>query len=507
MRFPVLFSLALLACGLTVRPALAQPAVTNDQCSAATLLTSGVAVGGTTAGAADDIPGVVGCQPAGTGSSFPEVWYAFVATAPTLSYELVGGQSGDTLGLHLFEGPCANLILTASACGQDRLVGTHNGLTMGSTYYLAVTAGSPALFALRIYLTNAAISPSQDCNNAVVLTHLTTIQQGGLNLGSGLDPNEVMASNSCWGGGGERQPKWYRFTAGSTGRLEFNINPLDPQTDYDWAVWDITGDPPGCTTKGNAIACNWTGARGATGLSSCPSLEPGYQGGDQFDNTTTAQTGAQAPIIVQAGRVYALLVDNFTTNSVGYTLTFGGACGPPPPNTPAPAIIGLTATFAVATRPAMAVDFTPDITISPALAVTYYWSFGDGSTSTLRTPSHTYATPGTYFATLRVTDLLGTTATYARQLTASITGVPEAAARAARLTLAPNPARQTVRLTLAEPAAEGATARLTDAFGRLVRTCVLRAHATTTDLDLTGLRPGVYSVQTAAGVRRLVIAE
>ena len=45
-----------------------------------------------------------------------------------------------------------------------------------------------------------------------------------------------------------------RFTAGNTGLLEFNINPIDPQTDYDWAVWDVTTEPDSCTAKGSAIA-------------------------------------------------------------------------------------------------------------------------------------------------------------------------------------------------------------------------------------------------------------
>lgn len=39
--------------------------------------------------------------------------------------------------------------------------------------------------------------------------------------------------------------------------------------------------------------------------------------------------------------------------------------------------------------------------------VTYLWDFGDGITSTLRNPSHSYADPGTYNVTLRVTNLCG----------------------------------------------------------------------------------------------------
>jgi len=49
--------------------------------------------------------------------------------------------------------------------------------------------------------------------------------------------------------------------------------------------------------------------------------------------------------------------------------------------------------------------------------LTFSWSLGDGTTSTLRDPSHTYASPGAYTVTLVVTDSAGCTATRTRDLT------------------------------------------------------------------------------------------
>lgn len=95
-----------------------------------------------------------------------------------------------------------------------------------------------------------------------------------------------------------------------------------------------------------------------------------------------------------AGRVYALLVDNFSMSSQGYTLTFGGNCGPAP--APVGVTLSLDATFTAQSRPGMVVEFTPDVQAQSALAVTYHWSFGDDATSTQVAPSHTYATAGTY---------------------------------------------------------------------------------------------------------------
>lgn len=49
--------------------------------------------------------------------------------------------------------------------------------------------------------------------------------------------------------------------------------------------------------------------------------------------------------------------------------------------------------------------------------VAWAWTFGDGSTSTLQNPSHTYAISGTYTAVLKTTDADGNTATCTEALT------------------------------------------------------------------------------------------
>lgn len=45
--------------------------------------------------------------------------------------------------------------------------------------------------------------------------------------------------------------------------------------------------------------------------------------------------------------------------------------------------------------------------VPPAPNGTYLWNFGDGTTSTLQNPSHTYATPGNYTVSLTVTNTCG----------------------------------------------------------------------------------------------------
>ncbi|MDW5564148.1 MAG: PKD domain-containing protein [Methanomassiliicoccus sp.] len=53
---------------------------------------------------------------------------------------------------------------------------------------------------------------------------------------------------------------------------------------------------------------------------------------------------------------------------------------------------------------------------------TYHWTFGDGSTSSLQSPSYTYTKGGTYTATCLVTDSKGQTAS--DSITVSVTGNP-----------------------------------------------------------------------------------
>lgn len=52
------------------------------------------------------------------------------------------------------------------------------------------------------------------------------------------------------------------------------------------------------------------------------------------------------------------------------------------------------------------VTFT-DLSIADTTLVSWFWNFGDGSTSTQQNPSHSYTTPGVYSVSLVVTNVLG----------------------------------------------------------------------------------------------------
>jgi len=72
----------------------------------------------------------------------------------------------------------------------------------------------------------------------------------------------------------------------------------------------------------------------------------------------------------------------------------------------------------------LTVQFTGLGTDSDGWIVSYQWDFGDSTTSTQQSPSHTYTTQGTYTATLTVTDNQGVTGTDSTTITVTLVVLP-----------------------------------------------------------------------------------
>lgn len=119
-----------------------QPPPSNDNCSAATALTTGTTNSSGTVWLASASAGI----PAGCASGDPDddVWYKFTAssTNATVALSNIGSNLSSAGALvQLFSGSCASL--TSLACGYTSL--SASGLTNGATYYIRVyssTTGS-----------------------------------------------------------------------------------------------------------------------------------------------------------------------------------------------------------------------------------------------------------------------------------------------------------------------------------------------------------------------------
>ncbi len=154
-------------------------------------------------------------------------------------------------------------------------------------------------------------------------------------------------------------------------------------------------------------------------LTETGALPPGVAFTDNHDGTATlsgnsSSDGAYVLTITAANGVSA------TSQTLVVTV---GPVAPTAAFSFSPTTIRVNATIAF--------DGTASADPNPGGTITAYaWSFGDGATAVVPTPSHAYATPGTYTVSLLVTSAAGLTATATHQV--AVIGPPTAAFAAAQ---------------------------------------------------------------------------
>jgi gliding motility-associated-like protein len=150
--------------------------------------------------------------------------------------------------------------------------------------------------------------PMQDCDNAIPVCQ-QSYSQGTSYTGHGT----IQEVNGTCLSTQETNSVWYTFTVQNSGTFTFLLN---TSNDYDYALYDITNI--GCVGVPSAtpVRCNYSATYGSTGLT-LPT-----QGGNLSYNASQAPT--MAGINVTAGQTFALIIDNYSANSNGYSLTFGG---------------------------------------------------------------------------------------------------------------------------------------------------------------------------------------
>jgi PKD repeat protein len=384
MKLKITILLNLTAVFFSIHLSYAQPA--NDACASAISIpvtsgsctsTSYTNVAATSVGD----PATPACWSPNTRSH--TVWFSFVAPNPDVEISTNFGYTLANTQIAVYSGACGSL--TQIACQEDINTGAGllhtdvilHGLTTGNTYYIMVDGNGTSTGTFGICAQQAAPvappDPVQDCETAQFMCNPADISIPNGPGGVGL----VQTQPSCFGAPGERAAWWYSFTAATTGTLEFTVTPTTA-IDYDFAVYNTSS---GCVGNGAVeLVCNWSGSvtnGGVTGLGCA---------GTQCANTIT----------VTAGQTYTILIDRFTAASTsGFTLNFAGT----------------TATFAspnpTFTNTTVCVGNPTQFTNTTNGSNTYSWNFGDGSTSNLENPTHTYASAGTYTATLLVTSVPG----------------------------------------------------------------------------------------------------
>jgi hypothetical protein len=129
-----------------------------------------------------------------------------------------------------------------------------------------------------------------------------------------------------------------------------------------------------------------------------------------------------------------------------------------------------------------------------SVGATYAWVFGDGNTSTVQNPVHTYGALGTFNACLSVTDVCGTNQSCQNLSIVSVGTIP--GIKGSTFTVYPNPNAGLAKVALQLPAAEAVQLNVYNHLGMRVQSVDLgQVQTGNFELPLQGLATGQYMVE------------
>lgn len=376
----VTLTVLLILCAVFV---FAQPA--NDACLSPQVVVipgfGNICVTSTTVGATSDNA----TNTCDTGTPGNEVWFTYTATgaANTITVTPTGSPAMQRAVVTITSTNCASG--TYNTCNAS---GTNNGTAIanwtfspGTQVWISVESdnGVEGSFQLCITSIDQPPAPGNSCATASVLCDRSTFSISPFPANtSGLTP-------PCFGSALQR-PVYFQFTVGQTGLLAWNADVLGV-AEYDWALYNITA---GC--YGTNIACNYnyTGTIFSPGNSDNIGMQVGL--GACSGEFCPAQT-------VTAGNIYLIVIDNYSNNTVGFSMSFTGSTFQMAPTSQ------FTVTPSTGCAP-LSVSFNN----TSIAATSSSWNFGNGNTSTSASPpAQNYTTPGTYLISLTSTSSTGCT--------------------------------------------------------------------------------------------------
>jgi PKD repeat protein len=281
------------------------------------------------------------------------------------------------------------------------------------------TYNDAGTYTARLTVTDSQGHSSSSTDTVTVLEVTPTANSGGpytanngtaiTFAGSATDSPADMAAGFKWswnfgdGGTSTLQNPTHTYTTAGTYTATLTVTDADGLTATSQSTVTVNRGAPtvnaGPSESGNeGTPIAFAGS--ATGGSGTLSYQWNFG-----DNTTTTGTLTPTHIYSEAGTYTATLTATDSqghSNSSSNTVTVNDV--PPTANSGGP----------YSANEGTAITFTGSATDSPAdtaAGFKWSWNFGDGGTSTLQNPTHTYNEAGTYTATLTVTDADGLTAT------------------------------------------------------------------------------------------------
>lgn len=152
--------------------------------------------------------------------------------------------------------------------------------------------------------------PESDCIHAIPVCQQTYTYT---NSPPDYGQTQELQNNTCLLNN-EQKTVWFIFTVQQGGTLGFTINTT---YDYDFALWDITNSSCAAVGSTQPIRCNFSADNGPTGM------DP-----NQTDPNPLSYPADQPPFMpglnVTAGQTFVLVLDNYTRDQTGFTITFNG---------------------------------------------------------------------------------------------------------------------------------------------------------------------------------------
>ncbi|MGI4727858.1 MAG: PKD domain-containing protein [Janthinobacterium lividum] len=346
-----------------------------------------------------------------------DVWFKFIATAFDVNISVTGNTNGGgTLNT-----PLVALYTTPDCSSFSEMIGSNTstatlgtlykgGLTIGQTYYIRVSGANNSTGTFKLCLNNyyPILKAGQDFGTASIICDTTAFTQTNV-TGAGSNSRESAGTcldNNPGNGPIEANSAWYKWTAANNGTLTFTITPTISDNDIDWVLYDLgTSGAASNVNAANAIRCasgsgiNCTPFYNKTGLNltSTDLVEtPGCVAG---------QDGFVKYVDMIQGHVYALLINNFTSGSNGFTISFTGS------GVTTGTFLGPTAKLDVQINNACTAKPSFTFTNKSTNYTSLKWTFGEGASIDSTTGpgpyTVTYSTPGIKTAVLLTYNVQG----------------------------------------------------------------------------------------------------
>jgi gliding motility-associated-like protein len=320
-----------------------------------------------------------------------EVWYSYVVTGTvnTITVSPIGANAAQKVSVTVVNGNCAGggtpNVCNTALTNVDPASVAFTSFAGTQIWFYVTSLEANGEFLVCVSSTNGFINPGIDCNSATALCNTYDFNSPGSS-----QPG-VSVTPSCFNSPPVR-PFWYKFNVGFTGPLEFTAFPTNIGG-FRWALYNITAGCPGFE-----VACN--------------SIYDPFQAFGMSSSVVNCTSNPYCPPInVTSGDRYALMIDDTSQSGSGFDFTWGLGVRMTP-----------TADFTVDSVLACG-SLTANFTDNSEYNSATVWSFdfGDGTPpisgvgANLNLPNHFYG-PGTYLASLTLTELTGCSNSFSRQI-------------------------------------------------------------------------------------------